>query len=63
METMCTIVFRWFSCVSIRDEIRFFMCLISLVVAVPGNHFSAELRKGRRLLFLPSQWRYGFSIK
>ena len=32
-----------------RDEIRFFMCLISLVVAVPVNHFSAELRKGRRL--------------
>ena len=37
-----------------RDEIHFFMCLISLVVAVPVNHFSAEPRKGRRLcLFLP----------
>ena len=31
------------------------MCLISLVVAVPVNHFSAEPRKGRRLrFFLPS---------
>ena len=49
METMCTIVFHWFSCVSIRDEIRFFMCLISLVAAVPVKHFSAEPRKGRRL--------------
>ena len=30
------------------------MCLISLGVAVPVNHFSAELRKGRRLrFFLP----------
>ena len=34
-----------------RDEIRFFMCLMSLVVAVPFNHFSAEPRKGRRLRF------------
>ena len=34
-----------------RDEIRFFMCLMSLVVAVPVNHFSAEPRKGRRLRF------------
>ena len=52
---MCTIVFHWFSCVSMRDEIRFFMCLISLVVAVPVNHFSAEPRKGRRLhFFLPN---------
>ena len=51
---MCTIVFHWFSCVLMRDEIHFFMCLISLVVAVPDNHFSAELRKGRRLhFFLP----------
>ena len=55
METMCTIVFHWFSCVLIRDEIHFFTCLISLVVAVPVNHFSAELRKGRRLhFFLPN---------
>ena len=31
------------------------MCLISLVVAVPVNHFSAELREGRRLgFFLPN---------
>ena len=34
-----------------RDEIRFFMYLMSLVVAVPVNHFSAELRKGRRFHF------------
>ena len=34
-----------------RDEIRFFMCLMSLVVAVPVNHLSAEPRKGRRLRF------------
>ena len=54
METMCTIVFRCFSCVLMRDEIHFFMCLISLVVAVPVNHFRAEPRKGRRLrFFLP----------
>ena len=53
METMCTIVFHWFSWVLMRDEIHFFMCLMSLVVAVPVNHFSAEPRKGRRLcLFL-----------
>ena len=38
-----------------RDEIRFFMCLISVVVAVPVNHFSAEPRKSRRLhFFLPN---------
>ena len=60
METMCTIVFRWFSCVLIRDEIHFFMCLISLVVAVPVNHFSAEPRKGRRLLFFLPDGGMGF---
>ena len=55
METMWTIVFHWFSCVSIRDEILFFMCLISLVVAVPVTLFGAEPRKGRRLhFFLPN---------
>ena len=54
METMCTIVFCWFSCVSIRDEIRFLMYLTSLVVAVPVNHFRAEPRKGRRLHFFHS---------
>ena len=60
METMCTIVFHWFSCVSMRDEIRFFMCLISLVVAVPVNHFSAEPRKGRRLHFFLPDGGMGF---
>ena len=43
-----------------RDEIRFFMCLISLVVAVPVNHFSAELRKGRRLCFFLPDGGMGF---
>ena len=52
METMCTIVFHWFSCVLMRDEICFLMYLTSLVVAVPVNHFRAEPRKGRRLHFL-----------
>ena len=51
METMCTIVFHWFSCVLMRDEIHFLMYLMSLVVAVPVNHFRAEPRKGRRLRF------------
>ena len=51
IETMCTIVFHWFSCVSMRDEIHFLMYLMSLVVAVPVNHFRAEPRKGRRLRF------------
>ena len=60
METMCTIVFHWFSCVSIRDEIHFFICLISLVVAVPVNHFSAELRKGKRLRFILPNGGMGF---
>ena len=60
METKCTIVFRWFSCVLIRDEIHFFMCLVSLVVAVPVNHFSAELRKGRRLCFFLPNGGMGF---
>ena len=60
METMCIIVFHWFSCASIRDEIHFFMCLISLVVAVPVNHFSAEPRKGRRLCFFLPDGGMGF---
>ena len=60
METMCTIVFHWFSCVSIRGEIRFFMCLISLVVAIPVNHFNAEPRKGRRLCFFLPNGGMGF---
>ena len=60
METMCTIVFCWFSCVSIREEILFFLCLISLVVAVPVNHFSAEPRKGRRLYFFLPDGGMGF---
>ena len=60
METMCTIVFHWFSCVLMRDEICFFMCLISLVVAVPVNHFSAEPRKGRRLHFFLLNGGMGF---
>ena len=51
METMCTIVFRWFSCVLMRDEICFLMYLTSLVVAIPVNYFRAEPRKGRRLRF------------
>ena len=57
---MCTIVFHWFSCVLMRDEIHFFMCLISLVVAVPVNHFSAELRKSRRLRFFLLDGGIGF---
>ena len=36
------------------------MCLISLVVAVPVNHFSAELRKGRRLRFFLPNGGMGF---
>ena len=60
METMCTIVFHWFSCVLIREEILFFMCLISLVVAVPVNHFSAEPRKARRLRFFLPNGGMGF---
>ena len=36
------------------------MCLISLVVAVPVNHFSAELRKGRSLRFFLSNGGMGF---
>ena len=60
METMCTIVFGWVSCVSMRDEIHFFMCLISLVVAVPVNHLSAEPRKGRRLCFFLLDGGMGF---
>ena len=36
------------------------MCLISLVVAVPVNHFSAELRKGRRLCFFLPNGGMGF---
>ena len=43
-----------------RDEIRFFMCLMSLVVAVPVNHFSAEPRKGRRLCFFHPDGGMGF---
>ena len=43
-----------------RDEIRFFMCLMSLVVAVPVNHLSAELRKGRRLRFFCPDGGVGF---
>ena len=57
---MCTIIFRWFSYVLMRDEICFFMCLISLVVAVSVNHFSAEPRKGRRLRFFPLNGGMGF---
>ena len=60
METMCTIVFCCFSCVSMREEIRFLMYLMSLVVAVTVNHFSAELRKGRRLCFLCPDGGMGF---
>ena len=36
------------------------MCLISLVVAVPVNHFSAEPRKGRRLRFFLPDGGMGF---
>ena len=36
------------------------MCLISLLVAVPVNHFSAELRKGRRLRFFLLNEGMGF---
>ena len=43
-----------------RDEICFFMCLISLVVAVPISHFSAEPRKGRRLHFFLPDGGMGF---
>ena len=43
-----------------RDEIRFFMCLMSLVVAVPVNHLSAEPRKGRRLRFFLPDGGMGF---
>ena len=43
-----------------RDEILFFMCLISLVVAVPVNHFSAEPRKGRRPHFFLLDGGIGF---
>ena len=43
-----------------RDEICFFMCLMSLVVAVPVNHFCAELRKGRRLCFFRPDGGMGF---
>ena len=43
-----------------RDEICFFMCLTSLVVAVPVNHLSAELRKGRRLHFFRPDGGMGF---
>ena len=43
-----------------RDEIRFFMCLMSLVVAVNVNHFSAEPRKGRRLCFFHPYGGMGF---
>ena len=43
-----------------RDEICFFMCLMSLVVAVPVNHFSAEPRKGRRLCFFCPDSGMGF---
>ena len=60
METMCTIVFHWFSCVLIREEILSFMCLKSLVVAVPVNHFSAKPRKGRRLHFFFPDGGMGF---
>ena len=43
-----------------RDDIRSLMCLMSLVVAVPVNHFSAEPRKGRRLRFLHPDGGMGF---
>ena len=46
-----------------RDEIHFFMCLMSLVVAVPINHFSAEPRKGRRLHFFLPDGGMGFPSK
>ena len=36
------------------------MCLISLVDAVPVNHFSAEPRKGRRLRFFLPDGGMGF---
>ena len=36
------------------------MCLMSLVVAVPVNHFSAEPRKGRRLHFFCPDGGMGF---
>ena len=46
-----------------RDEIHLFMCLMSLVVAVPVNHFSAEPRKGRRLRFFLPNGGMGFLSK
>ena len=46
-----------------RDEIHFFMYLMSLVVAVPVNYFSAEPRKGRRLHFFLPDGGMGFLSK
>ena len=43
-----------------RDEICFLMYLMSLVVAVPVNHFNAELRKGKRLHFFHPDGGMGF---
>ena len=43
-----------------RDEIRFLMYLMSLVVAVPVNHFSAEPRKGKSLRFFRPDSGRGF---
>ena len=43
-----------------RDEIHFLMYLMSLVVAVPVNHFNAEPRKGRRLRFFHPDGGRGF---
>ena len=43
-----------------RDEICFLMYLMSLVVAVPVNHFSAEPRKGKRLRFFCPDGGRGF---
>ena len=60
---MCTIVFHWvFLCFDKRRD-SFLMCLISLVVAVPVNHFSAEPRKGRRLHFFLPDGGMGFPSK
>ena len=43
------------------DEICFLMYLMSLVVAVPVNHFNAEPRKGKRLCFFHPDGGMGFS--
>ena len=46
-----------------RDGICFLIYLMSLVVAVPVNHFNAEPRKGKRLCFFHPDCGRGFPTK